>query len=115
MGFCIFHGNFFQNCFPGSAHILQVEFLTVQYYPSLCQPSGHNGAGKAQFPVERRLALAEDRGDRDCGAAAEGHEEDPIHVVDLCEENRCYSLGNNLKWDFQETLKWDSARECFGF
>ena len=29
MDLCIFHGNFFQNCFPEFAHILQVEFLTV--------------------------------------------------------------------------------------
>ena len=30
MEFCIFHGNSFQNGFPEFAHILQVEFLTVQ-------------------------------------------------------------------------------------
>ena len=29
MDFCIFYGNFFQNWFPGFAHILHVEFLTV--------------------------------------------------------------------------------------
>ena len=29
MEFCIFHGNSFQNGFPEFAHILQVEFLTV--------------------------------------------------------------------------------------
>ncbi len=33
--FCIFQGNFFQNCFPGSAHILQVEFLTVSHLPEV--------------------------------------------------------------------------------
>ena len=30
MDFCIFYGNFFQNWFPGFAHILHVEFLTVR-------------------------------------------------------------------------------------
>lgn len=29
MDLYIFHEHFFQNCFPGSAHILLVEFLTV--------------------------------------------------------------------------------------
>ena len=29
MDFCILHGNFFQNWFPGFAHILHVGFLTV--------------------------------------------------------------------------------------
>ena len=31
--FCIFHGNFFQNWFPGSAHILRVGFpIAIVFY-----------------------------------------------------------------------------------
>ena len=40
LNFVIFYRNFVQNWFPGSAHILPLEFLTVSVVP-LRLPAGH--------------------------------------------------------------------------
>ena len=50
MDFCILHGNFFQNWFPGFAHILHVEFLTVCMH--------HNYLPAAEPPVRTEAALS---------------------------------------------------------
>ena len=47
MNSCIFHGNFFQNWFPGSAHSLRVGFLAVTPKLALPGPRAVASCGRA--------------------------------------------------------------------